>query len=293
MKKILSLLMVSFWLLASCHSQPGTVVLITGTPSTGKSTFCSYLLKQMGENWKYLPISEISDATTEYYSAKKYEYYHLHPENIALLKNAINLANSGFNVLCDTIIGTEKDFNRVQDFIGELNKQKIPNYTILIKCDMVTLIKRVTSRNLRATSPNATTQEKAELRSPLYPIRNFAAIYKKRTSQSEQPIGTITRTIIRDICQHKKFDYWCFAYWCNVIAKRNGSPEMTDVEFNRLENELIYNLGFTDDEETIELTPVYPSYDFIVDTNTEINPAKYTATAYAFLVAKMAHDQRK
>lgn len=194
-------------LLFFCHavsSAVGSVILLNGTSSAGKTSISQELIKILPENWVAISLDDVmipafiaegkrlGFITDEMSLEQQYAQVAEHRSAIyvefdrtnwvqplRMLNNLVRqTALSGKSVVFDNILGTLDDSD-VADFYDSM--QGIEVYSVLVYCSPAYLVHHVITRNHGASF--------GENRNILNPLKQFCCLY---TTQDIQTVDSIT-----------------------------------------------------------------------------------------------------
>jgi len=258
---------------------PGTMIILNGTPSAGKSSLGRVLPNILEGSWKTVEadsfvydsvqrlinhldsrfeikttLNELNDVCTKLVDNKKLTQEEI--DNFfgdtfdQVFEKAKEYFQTGHKVILDWAILEENeaeedgDLHGFNDFFNALRASNVA--LVLTYCPFATLIERVKKRNKEGKA--------TEQRDYHVPIKYFSAIYKA-AKQGEKPIlGTLTRTEVIDILEApfvkaefediKKYKQFKSKTLKGLSLDRHKSINVTP----RLKHDLIVNTGINSTE---------------------------------------------
>lgn len=147
-------LILAFWNFMST-TNPGTVILLNGTSSSGKSAI---------DPWLFLH-DYFTEQTGKYYFDAPYDFYTLAKE----------VALKGEQVIIDTVLESEAGYNAFCAFFKDVKTIKL-----LVYCPLDVLLERVEQRN-KLGIPE-------EMRHAFLSFEQFPAIYKIQENSNDQAV---------------------------------------------------------------------------------------------------------
>jgi chloramphenicol 3-O-phosphotransferase len=253
---------------------PGTVILLNGTSSAGKSTMLRELPKVLEGSWKTVEgddfvlliiqklidhlndkfgiettYDELNDTCGKLMEEGKItqqwidDFARQYDVNDLMFKKIHEHIRCGHNVVLDTVIcePIEEDSDEY-DFNGYFNELGLYNVAfILVYCPFTTLVERVRMRNESGVAK--------ERREYGVPIQFFRAMYKAAQPGDTPILDTLTRVEVR-----------------RLLETYVRSECETEKESNEFLSTVLKNLSL-DRNESIRVTPRL-KYDFIVNTGT-------------------------
>ncbi len=194
---------------SSSNQKIGTIVLIIGTSSVGKTTLTKelfFILRNNEESmgrWGNARLDDISDEDFGAYEKEKNKRSlkpnskipeYLSTETYALAKAVCIALKKNSKVLCDTVIDSQKELSW---FKGQFQKYEI--ITVLLYCPLLDYIDRVASRNR-----NVDTREHRLLQQP---VLTFSEMYSTIPSPdsggrpNSAPVGSVFPEDIPFLCK--------------------------------------------------------------------------------------------
>ena len=186
------------WLIKQKSEKPGTVVIINGTTSVGKTTLIKELMKSMSDRFKVLdldsfmnsyivehPYEEQINTLTSEKEKKLFEekYYRTLFDNFYVMIQREALSRK--DILVDTVM-----FHEENESISKI-LDGIPTIRILVYCPLDVSVARVKERNKLGIEK--------EKRGEFQPIEQYMMIYTAQTKPSEQVLDTVTSKDIKQL----------------------------------------------------------------------------------------------
>lgn len=188
----------TYWLIKRTHTKTGTVVIIKGTSSVGKTSIINELKKIYGDTYKVLnqdafvasykiahPIKEKLEAepdgkekqkiTTDYQQALHDSFY------VAIKENALQ----GKNVFVD-IVPNYKKYEQNATILKDIKP-----INVLVYCPLEITLARVEERNK--------TGKPEEKREAIDPIAQYSFLYKPQESPTEPVVDTVSSKDIKQL----------------------------------------------------------------------------------------------
>ncbi len=198
-KSFLSLLIVVAFLSSCFKPTPGTVIILTGTSSVGKTS----LIKELKPLLNSYEVVDIDSFTTSYLTAhpmpeqpensdektkKELGQHYAKQLSEGFYTFIRNKALQGHNVLVDTVPMLESDLE--YEIISQSLKN-IKTISLLLYCPLDITMARVEKRNLTGIPE--------EHREVILPIAQYQLLYKPQESEAEQIIDTISSKSIKQL----------------------------------------------------------------------------------------------
>ena len=120
----------------------GTVIVLNGTSSSGKTTLARELQKQFDDVYLYCSSDMFWDMTPYGIPANSVNFPNLKK---AMAQSVYALANTGHNVIVDTVYLGEKSHRQMQEAL-----RNITVFTVKVECDLEELNRREIARGDRA-----------------------------------------------------------------------------------------------------------------------------------------------
>jgi deoxyadenosine/deoxycytidine kinase len=279
--------------------EPGMVVIINGTSSSGKSSVARELIRRMDGPYKCWDLMALDDYDTSDIDAfgescyeeeeEKYPNYSLGEENSFFCRNIIDSALSGKNVICDTVLYARENERDREDYLGcfveRLRKNGIKYVSVLVYCPLNKLEERVTKRNRLAQVLHTP----GETRSPYQFAYQFASLYHCESDVCFSPVvfssdlGTLSSVDVQRVCSTPLFYEHC-----------DGETGVA-----RVEHRLITGLGLTPSprDEVVAPSPVSPAvkHDYVVcnqGLGNKIN-RRCAQEIYSFLIQTFLNEDEE
>jgi|GEM_PF-6463997 chloramphenicol 3-O-phosphotransferase len=227
-------------------SSQGTLLLLDGPSSAGKTSICQKLYIQFQDLYKTVGIDEfiidVFDARRKLKISEEELVIQCNSRVSLMYEKIRDYLFNGTNIICDTTLTCLGDENSVGPWFEKL--KNLNGFLIFVYCPLHILAERVTLRNVNAFS----TKNPDNARSVVITLYQFNVMLKKRTSESELLVDILTRDQVE--------------YACHLVKNSFGHDEamMKRVRFDILSR---FKLLYCD---SVYITPAL-NYDFIVNTS--------------------------
>ena len=253
------------------HPQ-GTVILLNGTSSAGKSSIAQELQKMWGDSCEFVGIDKdvhgpsLNSIISHVQQKTKEQVTKENIDNIAeklikdgattqedldifyaqtsnklfnrMIQKIKDFTKNGKNVIFDTIVGDDSE----QEIVSLAETLRGENVLFsLVYCPFQELAKRIASRN---------SADKMEQRDFSMVWRQFGGLYKAAQPSDTQILETLSKNTVTDLVQ---------------LHARSEFEE--EKEFNEFLSELLENLSL-DKNDSVQITSRY-TYDLIVNNATQ------------------------
>jgi len=224
----------------------GTVVILDGTSTAGKTSIAKHLVKLLGKTYEKIAMDDfVTKVFIEQIDLQlpKDQFFQRVRQRISDMYDKINeCIDSGKNVLLDTVLSSIDGQKAVSYGLERLQKCNV--FMVLVYCPFAVVVERVICRNEQAILEN----NLENFRSILAVLR-FADIYRPVKYVDEFFIDTLCRTDIEQ------------AYGCS--KKNYYEKDLEKLGF--VKADIIKKFGLND-KEYVKITPRL-AYDFIVDAS--------------------------
>ncbi|MFA5074670.1 MAG: hypothetical protein WC436_01050 [Candidatus Babeliales bacterium] len=198
----------------------GKILIISGVSTSGKTTIADHLHHLMlnipedqeieetdsceESDWEHLALDEmkwkglnINKLTgrnfRKFETAYNKKQGQLSSINYYLCIKAIEKANIGINVICDTVLDEGGD--NLNAFVSEIRSKKIQCYSILVYCHINEILERLKKRNEDSDTEN----HRDAFTNVIVPYSTMYSTSPRSDCSPRGPLGSLTKDNIRSI----------------------------------------------------------------------------------------------
>lgn len=246
--------LIFYLILPSTLQAQGTIVIINGTSSAGKTSITKELQKIYGDSYVFVNADNFYDIYTVEHPTQKPESLYMCESFNALLLHVKQLSLNGKNVFADIV---QSDDQYEHDF-SILKCDKLVK--ILVYCPLDVIVEHVEKRN--------TSGDKKEKRTISQAVAQFKDIYKIQESAADMiidyiPTSRINRALqvaMQEINQYIKTEIYLDSPW--KLTQKEAEQERG--KWKLFANQFIEQFQL-DTHEKIALAPKH-SWDLVLNT---------------------------
>lgn len=260
-------LCMSFTLLSGCSREvpsSHTIILLSGTSSSGKSTIARTLQKELGSTYEIVALDDFMDNSNLLANPNNANSDVNVPKAVDMLCQKIKKISAHKNVIVDTVFGLNGGTNdgSYEKFFDLLHGQRI--ISVLVYCPLDVAVQRAQERNV----PDQT----EEHRDAMSPFVQFPANYRIKSFENDVIVDTINTTRIKSAIKE------AMLHDLQVAIKQGKMLPITQEEIEKslassvdifFNEKFVEQLGWSSEvEPEARITPRY-HHDLIIKSGVE------------------------